>query len=314
MQGAFEVGACAGGRSGQCLQQMARRHADRVGRRLQRPYTIVGDLTWSNYTVTADVLFQQAGRGRADRPREHAAGPDPGRHQRLPLPGRQHRRLVDLSATTPRHVHHAGQRHASPRSALNTWHPLALSLNGATIYRGCRRHHGRHRHRHHLHQRAGRASASSATRPTSSTTSRSPRARRRPRTDRPDHLGGTRQVHGRQRRLARQRHHGRDVRLQRHRGAELDLRANGTICGSTASAWTSPAQGTANGTLVELWDCNGGANQQWTPQSNGELVSAGVRQVPRRSGLHHHQRHPAGDLGLQRRRQPAVGHPLTIRA
>ncbi|HEV2637135.1 MAG TPA: ricin-type beta-trefoil lectin domain protein [Actinocrinis sp.] len=32
-------------------------------------------------------------------------------------------------------------------------------------------------------------------------------------------------------------------------------------------------QGTANGTKVELWDCNGGTNQQWTAQSNGELVS-----------------------------------------
>ncbi|MHA6757151.1 ricin-type beta-trefoil lectin domain protein [Streptacidiphilus sp. PAMC 29251] len=33
-------------------------------------------------------------------------------------------------------------------------------------------------------------------------------------------------------------------------------------------------QGTANGTKVQLWDCNGGTDQQWTPQANGELVSA----------------------------------------
>ncbi len=32
-------------------------------------------------------------------------------------------------------------------------------------------------------------------------------------------------------------------------------------------------QATANGTLVELWDCNGGTNQQWTAQANGALVS-----------------------------------------
>jgi len=31
--------------------------------------------------------------------------------------------------------------------------------------------------------------------------------------------------------------------------------------------------GTANGTLVELWDCNGGANQVWQPQSNGTLLN-----------------------------------------
>jgi hypothetical protein len=27
-----------------------------------------------------------------------------------------------------------------------------------------------------------------------------------------------------------------------------------------------------NGTLIELWTCNGGANQQWTA-SNGEIVN-----------------------------------------
>jgi hypothetical protein len=28
----------------------------------------------------------------------------------------------------------------------------------------------------------------------------------------------------------------------------------------------------ANGTLIELWQCNGGANQQWKAQ-NGQLVN-----------------------------------------
>jgi hypothetical protein len=32
-----------------------------------------------------------------------------------------------------------------------------------------------------------------------------------------------------------------------------------------------PGQSTTNGTLLEIWDCNGGANQQWTYLSNGEL-------------------------------------------
>ncbi|HEU5384069.1 MAG TPA: ricin-type beta-trefoil lectin domain protein [Ktedonobacteraceae bacterium] len=32
-----------------------------------------------------------------------------------------------------------------------------------------------------------------------------------------------------------------------------------------------PGQATTNGTLLEIWDCNGGANQQWTALSNGEL-------------------------------------------
>ncbi len=32
-----------------------------------------------------------------------------------------------------------------------------------------------------------------------------------------------------------------------------------------------PGQATANGTLLDIWDCNGGSNQQWTALSNGEL-------------------------------------------
>jgi hypothetical protein len=32
-----------------------------------------------------------------------------------------------------------------------------------------------------------------------------------------------------------------------------------------------PGGATANGTLLDIWDCNGGSNQQWTSLSNGEL-------------------------------------------
>jgi len=32
-----------------------------------------------------------------------------------------------------------------------------------------------------------------------------------------------------------------------------------------------PAAATANGTLLDIWDCNGGSNQQWSALSNGEL-------------------------------------------
>ena len=32
-----------------------------------------------------------------------------------------------------------------------------------------------------------------------------------------------------------------------------------------------PKQATANGTLLQIWDCNGGANQAWAALSNGEL-------------------------------------------
>jgi Ricin-type beta-trefoil lectin domain/Cellulase (glycosyl hydrolase family 5) len=38
-----------------------------------------------------------------------------------------------------------------------------------------------------------------------------------------------------------------------------------------------PALATANGTLLDIWDCNGGANQQWTYLSNGELQVYGSK-------------------------------------
>ena len=59
-QGAFEVEPCAGGRSGNCLQQQAPvvpiEWDDNAN-----PSTFGGNLSWSNYTVSADALMEQAG-------------------------------------------------------------------------------------------------------------------------------------------------------------------------------------------------------------------------------------------------------------
>jgi hypothetical protein len=38
-----------------------------------------------------------------------------------------------------------------------------------------------------------------------------------------------------------------------------------------------PNQATTNGTLLQIWDCNGGANQQWNYLSNGELQVYGSK-------------------------------------
>jgi hypothetical protein len=38
-----------------------------------------------------------------------------------------------------------------------------------------------------------------------------------------------------------------------------------------------PGQVETNGTRVEIWDCNGGANQQWTQPSNGALQVYGTK-------------------------------------
>jgi hypothetical protein len=38
-----------------------------------------------------------------------------------------------------------------------------------------------------------------------------------------------------------------------------------------------PGRSTTNGTLMEIWDCNGGTNQQWASLSNGELQVYGSK-------------------------------------
>src|SRR6185437_7522109 len=60
MQGAFEVEPCAGGRTGQCVQQQAPvQPIEWTGN--ASPFTIGGGLGWTNYTVSADALIRQAG-------------------------------------------------------------------------------------------------------------------------------------------------------------------------------------------------------------------------------------------------------------
>ncbi len=60
MNGAFEVQSCGGGRSGQCLRQMDST-APINWETPSDPYTLIGDLGWANYTVSADVLLEQPG-------------------------------------------------------------------------------------------------------------------------------------------------------------------------------------------------------------------------------------------------------------
>jgi O-glycosyl hydrolase len=63
MQGSFEVVGCGGGHTGQCVRQMAPQNPI-LWNGLSDPYALLGDLSWTNYTVSSDVLLEQ--RGTAD--------------------------------------------------------------------------------------------------------------------------------------------------------------------------------------------------------------------------------------------------------
>jgi Ricin-type beta-trefoil lectin domain/Cellulase (glycosyl hydrolase family 5) len=65
-------------------------------------------------------------------------------------------------------------------------------------------------------------------------------------------------------------------RLQYGWGIGSNAGGGGTSTGVLRGAGSNrcldvPGLSTANGTLLDIWDCNGGANQQWTYLSNGEL-------------------------------------------
>jgi O-glycosyl hydrolase len=130
-QGAFETTGCGGGRSGLCVRQMAPvlpitwdAAAD--------PYTVLGSLGWSDYTVGVDALFEQSGAVRV-----------------LGRVGNQHGFNVSQIDAYDLQVADTGAWSIARNSAsgtfvtlasgtaaplgLNSWHRLAVSFQGSTI-------------------------------------------------------------------------------------------------------------------------------------------------------------------------------------
>ena len=60
MEGAFETNACGAGRSGMCVRQASPRQAIPWKTRTD-PYALLGNVAWSDYTVSADVLLEKSG-------------------------------------------------------------------------------------------------------------------------------------------------------------------------------------------------------------------------------------------------------------
>jgi hypothetical protein len=130
MQGSYETRPCAAGRGGQCVQQVApiqpidwQDDSD--------AFTLIGDQSWSNYTVSTDVDMQQAGTvtllGRAitqARPQSHQAA----YQLRISNTGAwsvTKHTTSDTSTTLA-----SGTR--APLG-LNTWHNITLGFTGSQI-------------------------------------------------------------------------------------------------------------------------------------------------------------------------------------
>jgi hypothetical protein len=129
--GAFEIVAAGGGRSGQSLRQMAPR-APINWDNPSDPYTLLGDLSWTDYTVQSDVLLEQAGyvelMGRVGTQQGFSPANINAYYLRVANTGAWSilrnstgGTLTTLSSGTVAAL------------GLNTWHTLALSFQGSTI-------------------------------------------------------------------------------------------------------------------------------------------------------------------------------------
>jgi O-glycosyl hydrolase len=132
MNGAFQAAPCAGGRSGQCLRQMALSTPIQWTHEASRqPYTLMGDLGWSNYTVSSDVLLEQSGAaeilGRVGTQAKNNDGLN-AYHLRLSNTG-----AWSLQKTNGSWAWTTLASGTVSAPGTNTWHKLALSFQDSTI-------------------------------------------------------------------------------------------------------------------------------------------------------------------------------------
>jgi len=269
MQGAFEVEPCAGGRSGDCLQQQAATEPVEWDDNAN-PYTIGGNLSWANYTVSADAMMEQAGAvqllGRVGtmEPFDPAAIND----YYLQLSNTGAWSIVRNSTSGTLTTLASGTVTAP---GLDTWQQLALTFNGHTI-----------------------SAAINGT--TVGTVTDSTYASGMIGLGTSDYE--TDQFGDLSTTLVGSATPTGEVIAGDDTAECIDANAGSSAPGTkvqmwdcndnaTSQQWTMESNGTigingqclditgggdANGTLIEEWTCNGGANQQWIAV-NGELVN-----------------------------------------
>ncbi|MFD8756985.1 ricin-type beta-trefoil lectin domain protein [Kitasatospora sp. NPDC059577] len=267
MNGAFQTVACGGGRSGTCLRQMApTRPIHWTDEPYSAPYTMMGDGSWSNYTVTADTMFEQSGTvellGRVNQQGRNNNGLN-AYHLRVSDTGVW---SIDKSDTSWNFTTLASG--TTPALGTGRWHTVALTLDDATLTAsidGAAV--GSATDASFTNGRAGLGVTGYQTdqfdnfalTPGTPTTHTGPIASALPGTCARPTAGTS----------------GAAVQLWACDGSaeQVWTRSNGTLTHNGKCLDVTGAA-TANGAAVELWDCTGGANQQWTPQPDGTLKSA----------------------------------------
>lgn len=264
MQGAYEVQSCTG-RSGKCLRQMApvkpiewQDDSD--------AYSLIGDQSWGNYTVSADIRLAAPGTvellGRANaqsRPQSHQNAywfrvSDTGAWSIVRSDTTGTYTTIASGTTTP--------------LGTNTWHHLAVTFQGTMITGSVDGHAvGSATDSAWTNGQAGIGIAGYQTAefdnfsitPGSGSNVRSG----------PIASGLS----------------GACLTDQGDSAVDGTAVVDATCAADASQQWTVSnetlringkcldvyGQGTANGTSAEIWDCNGGPNQQWLPESDGTL-------------------------------------------
>ena len=172
MQGAFEAAACGGGRVRQVPAPDVAAGRRSPGRRSADPYTLLGDLSWSNYTVSADVMLEQAGYVELHRAGSAPRTCDPAEPQNA-----YYLRVTDTGAwsilrnNTSSAADDPAQRHRGRAGHQHAGTPWRSASPAAPITATDRRRDRRHASPTPPSAPARSASAPARARPPSSTTS-----------------------------------------------------------------------------------------------------------------------------------------------
>ncbi|MEW2514281.1 ricin-type beta-trefoil lectin domain protein [Streptomyces sp. NPDC046870] len=226
-QGAFEVAGCGGGRSGKCVRQMSPQKPI-TWDVLSDPHALLGDVGWSNYTVSSDVLLEQSGYaeliGRANAQDYSSTGQLNAYHLRVSDTGAWSIQRSNTNGNVT-----ALAQGTTAALGTNRWHTLGLTFSGSSITAvidGTKV--GSVNDNTYAGGQVGYATSQTETAQF-------------------DNLSLTPGSGG---------------------SGGITAPITGTGSGRCVDV---PNQSQTNGTQVELWDCNGGSNQQWTRTAADEL-------------------------------------------
>lgn len=132
MNGAFKTVSCGGGREGTCVRQMAAQTPIRwTDEPHNSPYTITGDGTWDNYTVSVDTMLEKAGSvevlGRVNQQAKNNNGLN-AYHLRVSDTGQWSILKSDTSWKWTKLA-----EGIASGLGTNKWHTVALSMKGSQL-------------------------------------------------------------------------------------------------------------------------------------------------------------------------------------